>query len=178
MKMTQEENKQLMKIKKKVKQELKQDLYYNKLKERKDKIINYLKIMQESNEKKELINKYEKLGKQVKEIEIETAYKITIENKTEIENQSKTLLDKIKCKLSKKSKEMTEEDYNKAFNKIVEDSEYKEKLKLRNEIFKKITNANKKQKDLLYELESIETEIATIETDKVKDYLEKCSSKK
>ena len=178
MKMTQEENKQLMKIKKKVKQELKQDLYYNKLKERKDKIINYLKIMQESNKKKELINKYEKLGKQVKEIEIETAYKITIENKTEIENQSKTLLDKIKCKLSKKSKEMTEEDYNKAFNKIVEDSEYKEKLKLRNEIFKKITNANKKQKDLLYELESIETEIATIETDKVKDYLEKCSSKK
>ena len=73
----------------------------------------------------------------------------------------------------KKSKDINEDEYNEKFNKIVEDTKYKEKLNSRNEIFKKITNTNKKEKDLLYELESIETEIATIETDKVKEYLQK-----
>lgn len=172
MEMTQEEMKKLIKTKNEVQKELKQDLYYNKLRERKEKILNYLKTVQESNEKKELISKYEKIGRKIQEIEIETAYKITISDKIQRNNQKKNLFNKIKYKL-KKSKDINEDEYNEKFNKIVEDTKYKEKLKSRNEIFKKITNTNKKEKDLLYELESIETEIATIETDKVKEYLQK-----
>ena len=67
----------------------------------------------------------------------------------------------------------TVDKYSEQFNKIIEDSEYKEKIKIHNELFQILTNTNKEERDLLFKLESLETEIATIETEKIQEYIEK-----
>lgn len=143
-------------IKRKVEKETKKDLRYMKLIKRKEEILNYLNIMILNKEDKIFMEKYDKLGLQIKDIELQTAFEILTNNKK-------------RKKIYKKLKKEDEEDsYINQFNKIVEDSDYKSKILKRKEIFKKISKGSKKHEKLLYELESIETEIATIETEKIK----------
>ena len=172
MEMTQEELNELKKIKRKIYQYLRKNSMYQKLIERKEKILNYLKLVKDSDEKKKLISKYEKIGKKIQEIELSMAYKIAIENKKKNDEKNNYLI-KIFNKLLKKCLKNDTDSYNKEFNKIVEDSAYAKQIKIRNEIFQKLIKTNKKERELLYELESLEIEIATMETDKVKEYIMK-----
>ena len=101
MEMTQEELNELKKIKRKIYQYLRKNSMYQKLIERKEKILNYLKLVQDSDEKKKLISKYEKIGKKIQEIELSMAYKIAIENKKKNDEKNNYLI-KIFNKLLKK----------------------------------------------------------------------------
>lgn len=172
MEMTQEELNELKKIKRKIYQYLRKNSMYRKLIERKEKILNYLKLVQDSDEKKKLISKYEKIGKKIQEIELSMAYKIAIENKKKNDEKNNFLI-KVFSKLLKKCLKNDTDSYNKEFNKIVEDNAYAKQIKTRNEIFQKLIKTNKKERELLYELESLEIEIATMETDKIKEYIMK-----
>ena len=173
MEITQKELDELMKIQKEVQKELQNDAYYNKLKNRKKQILNYLTIMPKLNEKKISVEKYEEIGKQIKKIEIEMAYKLASSNKIKM-NTKKNILDKIIEKFSFiKVKNKNDNSYDEQFNKIVKNSKYKKKINIRREIFRKLIRTNSKEKNLLYELEKVEIELATIETDKIREFINK-----
>ena len=161
--MTQEELEKLVKIKDAIKRILKENQKYERLITRKEQILNYLITIQEDEKKKEQIKEYEKIGNDIKEIEFQMAFKISMDK----------AMNKQKNKKNKCKKNDTVDKYSEQFNKIIEDSEYKEKIKIHNELFQILTNTNKEERDLLFKLESLETEIATIETEKIQEYIEK-----
>ena len=163
MEMTQEELEKLVKIKNAIKRILKENQKYERLITRKEQILNYLITIQEDEKKKEQIKEYEKIGNDIKEIEFQMAFKISMDK----------AMNKQKNKKNKCKKNDTVDKYSEQFNKIIEDSEYKEKIKIHNELFQILTNTNKEERDLLFKLESLETEIATIETEKIQEYIEK-----
>lgn len=163
MEMTQEELEKLVKIKDAIKRILKENQKYERLITRKEQILNYLITIQEDEKKKEQIKEYEKIGNDIKEIEFQMAFKISMDK----------AMNKQKNKKNKCKKNDTVDKYSEQFNKIIEDSEYKEKIKIHNELFQILTNTNKEERDLLFKLESLETEIATIETEKIQEYIEK-----
>ena len=163
MEMTQEELEKLVKIKDAIKRILKENQKYERLITRKEQILNYLITIQENEKKKEQIKEYEKIGNDIKEIEFQMAFKISMDK----------AMNKQKNKKNKCKKNDTVDKYSEQFNKIIEDSEYKEKIKIHNELFQILTNTNKEERDLLFKLESLETEIATIETEKIQEYIEK-----
>ncbi len=163
MEMTQEELEKLVKIKNAIKRILKENQKYERLITRKEQILNYLITIQENEKKKEQIKEYEKIGNDIKEIEFQMAFKISMDK----------TMNKQKNKKNKCKKNDTVDKYSEQFNKIIEDSEYKEKIKIHNELFQILTNTNKEERDLLFKLESLETEIATIETEKIQEYIEK-----
>ena len=163
MEMTQEELEKLVKIKNAIKRILKENQKYERLITRKEQILNYLITIQEDEKKKEQIKEYEKIGNDIKEIEFQMAFKISMDK----------TMNKQKNKKNKCKKNDTVDKYSEQFNKIIEDSEYKEKIKIHNELFQILTNTNKEERDLLFKLESLETEIATIETEKIQEYIEK-----
>lgn len=165
MEMTQEELDRLMEIKNEIKGILKENQKYVRLITRKEQILNYLITIQEEEEKKKQIKEYEEIGNEIKEIEFQMAFKIATKRKTK---EKKKIMKGIK-----KKEKINLDKYSEQFNKIIEDSDYKEKTKIHNEIFQILTNTNKEERDLLFKLESIETEIATIETEKIQEYIEK-----
>lgn len=163
MEMTQEELDRLIEIKNEIKRDLKENQKYVRLITRKEQILNYLITIQEEEEKKKQIKEYEEIGNEIKEIEFQMAFKISMDK----------TMNKQKNKKNKCKKNDTVDKYSEQFNKIIEDSEYKEKIKIHNELFQILTNTNKEERDLLFKLESLETEIATIETEKIQEYIEK-----
>lgn len=163
MEMTQEELDRLIEIKNEIKRDLKENQKYVRLITRKEQILNYLITIQEEEEKKKQIKEYEEIGNEIKEIEFQMAFKISMDK----------TMNKQKNKKNKCEKNDTVDKYSEQFNKIIEDSEYKEKIKIHNELFQILTNTNKEERDLLFKLESLETEIATIETEKIQEYIEK-----
>ena len=165
MEMTQEELDRLMEIKNEIKRILKENQKYARLITRKEQILNYLITIQEEEEKKKQIKEYEEIGNEIKEIEFQMAFKIATKRKTK---EKKKIMKGIK-----KKEKINLDKYSEQFNKIIEDSDYKEKTRIHNEIFQILTNTNKEERDLLFKLESIETEIATIETEKIQEYIEK-----
>ncbi len=165
MEMTQEELDRLIEIKNEIKRDLKENQKYVRLITRKEQILNYLITIQEEEEKKKQIKEYEEIGNEIKEIEFQMAFKIATKRKTK---EKKKIMKGIK-----KKEKINLDKYSEQFNKIIEDSDYKEKTKIHNEIFQILTNTNKEERDLLFKLESIETEIATIETEKIQEYIEK-----
>lgn len=146
-------------LKKKLKKELKNNEYYDKLKKRKVEIFNYIEAIKIGKNDGNLLNQYDKIGEQIKEIEIEKAFKVNLENRKNM---------KIRSLLRCNGK--GENNYYEEFNKIVEDSNYKTKIEKRKTLFLKLSKRSKKYQDLMYELESIETQIATIETELIKRY--------
>ena len=165
MEMTQEELDRLIEIKNEIKRDLKENQKYVRLITRKEQILNYLITIQEEEEKKKQIKEYEEIGNEIKEIEFQMAFKIATKRKTK---EKKKIMKGIK-----KKEKINLDKYSEQFNKIIEDSDYKEKTRIHNEIFQILTNTNKEERDLLFKLESIETEIATIETEKIQEYIEK-----
>lgn len=163
MKLSKEELTELLEVKKKVENELKGDKYYLKLGKREDEIIENLGDNKKLTECKKLLEEYKNVGEKINEIEINTAYKITIEEKERKEPKG------FFAKLLKKEKEVVK--YQSEFDKISEDVNYKKIVKRHNEIFKELIKMLRQKEELLYELESIETEMATIKTDKIREYL-------
>lgn len=163
MQLNQDEKAKLALTKRKAKKELKKNKHYIELESRKNEILNYLNN-KKTKETKKLLEKYEELGEQVNKIEMETAFRITIKEK---ENKSRGVLKNIIDKLTKKKE--GNQSYNKKFDEIAEDMNYKRKTKKHNQVFKELIKKFRKDKELLYELESIETEIATIKTEKIRE---------
>ena len=157
------EDTNLKEIKEKMKAKLKNDEEYINICNRKEEIINELQQLYNSNEKKELWNEYVNIGDLIKEEEIKKAYILT----NSITNEKKGFFEKIINKISKKKK--TIKNYDEEFNTIIKEEAYKKNLKARKEIFKKLSSDKVKVNNLLYELESIDIQIATKETDKVKE---------
>ena len=93
MEMTQEELEKLVKIKNAIKRILKENQKYERLITRKEQILNYLITIQENEKKKEQIKEYEKIGNDIKEIEFQMAFKISMD-KTMNKQKNK----KNKCK--------------------------------------------------------------------------------
>ena len=151
----------LSEIRKKVEKELKNNEYYKRLKNRKNEIVNYLVAMKIGKDDENLLKRYDRIGEQIKEIEFEKAFKITNNDDEKV-----SILDRIL-----KRKREKEINYNYEFDKIIEDANYKAKIKKRREIFNKLGKNSKKYKELLYELESLETEMATIETERIRAYI-------
>lgn len=148
----------LLDIKEKVKKDLKKSEHYMNLKTRKEQIFNYIKILDMTKDENKLIENYDKINEQMKEMELQKAYEIVINNK-----KKKNVLNKYKI-------QKEEDNYDNQFNKIIEDTNYKNKMRKREVIFKKLSKKSNKFQALLYELESIQTEMATLETEKVKQY--------
>lgn len=167
LKLTQEELSELMKIRKEINKDLKQDEYYNNLLLRKEKILDYLSKNKSTNDKEKLLEKYEQIGNEIKEIEIKTAFKVLYDKMQKEKNKNKI----IKGIINKLNKKNENDEYTEQFNKIVQDENYKEKIKKHKEIFKKLNQNFKEESDYIYELDSIETELATIETEKIKEYI-------
>jgi len=165
MQLNQDEKAKLTLIKRKAKKEIRKNKHYIDLESRKTEILNYLNN-KKTKETKKLLEKYEKLGKQVNKIEMETAFKITIR-----ENRNKNILRNIITKFIKRGEES--QSYNEKFEKITEDINYKRKMKSHNKVFKELIKKFRKDKELLYELESIESEMATIETEQIRECINK-----
>lgn len=161
MKFNQRQMIMLSELKKKLEKELKKDKEYTKLINRKKEIFNYIVAMKIGKNDETLLNKYGKIGEQIKEMEIQKTYELSIERKTRVK-----ILGKIFW-INKSKKE----DYEDEFNKIVEDTNYKNKIKKRKDLFEKLSKKSKKYQELMYELESIETEISTMESEIIKKML-------
>lgn len=148
-----------------VEEDLINDEQYRKLLKRKEEIENFLKAMGESQEVNCLIDTYSKVGQKIKKLEMKWAYKITMQEKNK-EREKRSFWKIIK------NRQFENEDYTIKFNKIVNDSEYKEKLDNHINIFKLLEKKLENDRKLLYELESVESKIAIMETDLLRKYIE------
>lgn len=146
---------------------LQEDSRFKRLTIRKEQILNYLTIVKKNKLEKDWISEYEELSNQIKKIEIETAYKLLINQQIKNKTKRKSFWRIIGKKRIKKK---IINKFNDEFNNIIQDDKYKEKMRVHNNLFKKLINANEEEKELLYELESVEIQLATIETDAIRDY--------
>ena len=165
MKLTKNEQKELNIVKNNIKSVLKEKYNIDRLYEKKKQAINYLTLMCNTKENKELIDKFNKLDIELKKIEETAAYIIAKEEK---ENFSfkKTLFGEKKI-----IKKYSEDKYDERFNKLLKETEYFELIKKRSKIFKNLIRINSEDSSALYRLDSIETEISTIETDALREYI-------
>lgn len=165
MKLTKNEQKELNIVKNNIKSVLKEKYNIDRLYEKKKQAINYLTLMCNTKENKELIDKFNKLDIELKKIEETAAYIIAKEEK---ENFSfkKTLFGEKKI-----IKKYSEDKYDERFNKLLKETEYFELIKKRRKIFKDLIRINSEDSSALYRLDSIETEISTIETDALREYI-------
>ena len=169
MNLTRNETIMLSEIRKKVEKELKNNEYYKRLVNRKEEIINYLCAMKNRKDDGNLLRRYDRLGEQIKEMEFQKAFEIT--NNDDDNNHKMNIVDKLFKRRREKVRNKKEIKYNDEFDTIIEDTNYKAKIKKRKEIFNKLSRNSKKYKEMLYELESLETEMATIETEKIRAYI-------
>ena len=165
MKLRQCEQKELKDIKKRLKEKLENCAKFKKLQLQKEEIINYLILMGNTKENKELIKKFNELDSKLKDLEQQVAYIITKDEKNK-EIQKKSLLGKVKV-----VNRLSEEEYNAKFNTLLKDTNYLNILKQRSEVFQELSKINKDDKSVVYRLDSIETEISTIETDTLREFL-------
>ena len=165
MKLRQCEQKELKGIKKRLKEKLENCEKFKKLQLQKEEIINYLILMGNTKENKELIKKFNELDSKLKDLEQQVAYIITKDEKNK-EIQKKSLLGKVKV-----VNRLSEEEYNAKFNTLLKDTNYLNILKQRSEVFQELSKINKEDKSVVYRLDSIETEISTIETDTLREFL-------
>lgn len=165
MKLRQCEQKELKDIKKRLKEKLENCEKFKKLQLQKEEIINYLILMGNTKKNKELIKKFNELDSKLKDLEQQVAYIITKDEKNK-EIQKKSLLGKLKV-----VNRLSEEEYNEKFNTLLKDTNYLNILKQRSEVFQELSKINKEDKSVVYRLDSIETEISTIETDTLREFL-------
>lgn len=165
MKLRQCEQKELKDIKKRLKEKLENCEKFKKLQLQKEEIINYLILMGNTKKNKELIKKFNELDSKLKDLEQQVAYIITKDEKNK-EIQKKSLLGKLKV-----VNRLSEEEYNAKFNTLLKDTNYLNILKQRSEVFQELSKINKEDKSVVYRLDSIETEISTIETDTLREFL-------
>ena len=104
------------------------------------------------------------IGNDIKELELKMAFDV-LEN--EKNKRNKAFLGLIK------KKKNNNDDYEQEFNSIVKDDEYRKLIKIRSGIFYKMKETFLDSQNQLYELDSLETEIATIETEKLKELFRK-----
>lgn len=165
MKLTKNEQKELNIVKNNIKSILKEKYNIDRLYEKKKQAINYLTLMCNTKENKDLIDKFNKLDIELKEIEETAAYIIAKEEKENL-SFKKTLFGEKKI-----IKKYSEDKYDERFNKILKETEYFELIKQRSKIFKNLIRINSEDSSALYRLDSIETEISTIETDALREYI-------
>ncbi len=165
MKLTKNEQKELNIVKNNIKSILKEKYNIDRLYEKKKQAINYLTLMCNTKENKELIDKFNKLDIELKKIEETAAYIIAKEEKENL-SFKKTLFGEKKI-----IKKYSEDKYDERFNKILKETEYFELIKQRSKIFKNLIRINSEDSSALYRLDSIETEISTIETDALREYI-------
>lgn len=165
MKLTKNEQKELNIVKNNIKSILKEKYNIDRLYEKKKQAINYLTLMCNTKENKELIDKFNKLDIELKKIEETAAYIIAKEEKENL-SFKKTLFGEKKI-----IKKYSEDKYDEKFNKLLKETEYFELIKKRSKIFKNLIRINSEDSSALYRLDSIETEISTIETDALREYI-------
>lgn len=156
---------ELKNAKENVKKILNEQYKINLLYEKKRQAINYLTLMVNTKENKDLINKYNKLDIELKEIEEMAAYIIAKEEK------SNTVIKKTLFGEKKIIKKFSEEQYDEKFNRLLKKTNYLDIMKQRSKIFKSLAYINKNDSSPLYRLDSIETEISIIETDALREYI-------
>lgn len=157
------EQKELKKIKCEVSEKLQKNSAFKKLQLKKKEVINYLIMMKDTKENKELIKKFNNLDLKLRDLEQTAAYIITKGEKNRYNEKNKYS--------SNKSDNFFKEGYEKRFNDVLKDSNYLEIAKQRIKIFKELKKINNDDISVLYKLESLETEISTIETDAIRKYL-------
>ena len=165
MKLTQDEQTELMSIKDDVQKMLNENEKLKRLYVRKQQIINYLTLMTNTKENKDLIEEYNKLDVQLRGFEVEAGYIIAKEE------QANTVVKKSILGKKKRIERYDDDKYNDRFNEILKETEYSQIVKKRNKCFKELTELNNGYSYLLYELDSIETEISIIETDTLRKKL-------
>lgn len=165
MKLTHNELKELKIAKSNVKNILKENYEINRLYEKKRQAINYLTLMVNTKENKELINKFNKLDLELKKLEERAAYIITKEEKLN------TVIKKTLFGKKKIVKRFSEEKYDEKFNRLLKETNYLDIMKKRSKIFKDLIKINKNDSSALYRLDSVETEISILETDALREYI-------
>ena len=165
MKISLSEQKELKRIKSEVSEKLQKNLNFKKLQMKKEEVINYLIMMKDTKENKELIKKFNDLDLKLRELEQTAAYIITKEEKLKY-NEKKAALGKKKV-----LEKLGDEEYEKKFNNGLKETNYLEMMKQRSKVFKELVKINNDDSSVLYKLDSLETEISTIETDSLREYL-------
>ena len=165
MKLTKNEQKELNIVKNNIKSVLKEKYNIDRLYEKKKQAINYLTLMVNTKENKELINKFNKLDLELKKLEERAAFIIAKEEKLN------TVIKKTLFGKKKIIKKYSEDKYDERFNKLLKETEYFELIKKRSKIFKDLIRINSEDSSALYRLDSIETEISTIETGALREYI-------
>ena len=165
MKLTHNELKELKIAKFNVKNILKENYEINRLYEKKRQAINYLTLMVNTKENKELINKFNKLDLELKKLEERAAFIIAKEEKLN------TVIKKTLFGEKKIIKKYSEEKYDEKFNRLLNETNYLDIMKKRRKIFKELVKLNKDDSSALYRLDSIETAISVLETDALREYI-------
>lgn len=165
MKIKLSEQKELKRIKNEVSEKLQKNLNFKKLQMKKEEVINYLIMMKDTKENKELIKKFNDLDLKLRELEQTAAYIITKEEKSKYNEKNELLGNK------KTFEKLSKEEYEKKFNDLLKESNYLEMTKQRIKVFKELEKINNEDSSVLYKLDSLETEISTIETDTLREYL-------
>ena len=168
MKISQREQKELKEIKNVVNEKLQKNANLKKLLMKKEEVINYLIMMKETKENKGLIKKFNELDLKLREVEQQAAYIIAKEEKNNGIVKKSLLGDR------KVANKLSEEEYNTKFNSLLKDTNYLNLMKQRSDVFKELSKINEEDKSVVYRLDSIETEISTIETDALREYLLEC----
>ena len=109
-----------------------------------------------------------KLDLKLREVEQQAAYIIAKEEKNNGIVKKSLLGDR------KVANKLSEEEYNTKFNSLLKDTNYLNLMKQRSDVFKELSKINEEDKSVVYRLDSIETEISTIETDALREYLLEC----
>ena len=165
MKISQREQKELKEIKNVVNEKLQKNANLKKLLMKKEEVINYLIMMKDTKENKELIKRFNDLDLKLRELEQTAAYIITKEEKSR-QNEKSEFVGK-----KKMVEKLSKEEYEKKFNDLLKESNYLEMMKQRIKVFKELEKINNDDSSVLYKLDSLETEISTIETDSLREYL-------
>lgn len=168
MKISQREQKELKEIKNVVNEKLQKNANLKKLLMKKEEVINYLIMMKDTKENKGLIKKFNELDLKLREVEQQAAYIIAKEEKNNWIVKKSLLGDR------KVANKLSEEEYNTKFNSLLKDTNYLNLMKQRSDVFKELSKINEEDKSVVYRLDSIETEISTIETDALREYLLEC----
>lgn len=165
MKLTQDDQKELKDALTNVKKILKDNKKLKELYLKKEQIISYLTLMNNSKENKELIKKFNEYDKKLRKLEEEAAFLIANEEKANIVIK-KTMLGEKRI-----INKYDEQKYENKFNKVLKETNYLELSRQRSDIFKKLVKINLEDCSVLYKLDSLETEISIIETDTLREYL-------
>ena len=165
MKLTQDDQKELKDALTNVKKILKDNKKLKELYLKKEQIISYLTLMNNSKENKELIKKFNEYDKKMRKLEEDAAFLIANEEKANIVIK-KTMLGEKRI-----INKYDEQKYENKFNKVLKETNYLELSRQRSDIFKKLVKINLEDCSVLYKLDSLETEISIIETDTLREYL-------